>query len=169
MRDSSGRERGTRCRRLPSRRSRLRSCAGAIGSALLLVLLFGVLLGGCSRGDGHTVAAPETAYRAFLDAVRSRDGDAVHAFLEDRVRDDLAARAERWRAATGKELSPPEFLMMAWGPGEADVERIEREATEGGTTTLRVETALGESYRVSLRREAGEWRVVVPGPWDASR
>ncbi len=129
-------------------------------SLVLAVLALALAAGGCRRGDG-----PAERYRAFAAAARSGDGDAVWSMLSERSRATLEARAKALAArvpsgvvpGSGRELVLGGLSARAPRPAQVLVVRESRDAA-----VVAVEVAGEPRREVSLVREGGVWRVVVP-------
>ncbi len=108
-------------------------------------------LAGCSRS---APASPESAFRAFRDALRYGDGAMVWAMLTPASQaqlSDLAGEGdEPWRA-----------LRVAWAPTEADIDTLERVSIDEQGAVLRVTTYHGDSHEVALVRHDGSWLVAL--------
>jgi hypothetical protein len=129
--------------------------------ALLLLPLAAV---GCRRETG-----PVEAYRAFAAAARSRSPDAEEAvwkLLAARSREALDARAKALAArapagvvpATGKDL-----VLGNLAPAAARIRTavVVRESRDAAVIAVEEEGRAG-AREVSLVREAGVWKVVLP-------
>ena len=82
---------------------------GALYAAVLVAAL-----GGCE--PDAAVATPDGAVRAFVDLVRSyegneREAEAIYELLSSRAKSNLQARAERYGAASGKTIEPWAMLV----------------------------------------------------------
>lgn len=119
---------------------------------------------GCKRSSG-----PAETYRAFAAAARSRDPDAenvVWNLLSARSREALDARAKEVAArappgtvpASGRELVLGNLSLRAARVRSAVVLRESRDAA---VVAVEEEGRSG-AREVSLVREAGVWRVVLP-------
>jgi hypothetical protein len=96
-----------RNRRGSSAQSRLR--AGAAVACLLAALA----QGGCSRRPAN--ATPDGAVRELVERLRLLHGDPLDAkaafeMLSRRAKDNLATRAQRYSAATGKAIAPEAMI-----------------------------------------------------------
>jgi hypothetical protein len=127
-------------------------------AALLLSLL--LLSPGCRREVG-----PAERYQAFAAAVRAGDADAVWPMLSERSREELDRRAKALsaRAPPGVVAGSGRDVVLgdlsARSPRPASVV-VARESRDAAVVSVQVE---GEPAReVSLVREGGVWRVVVP-------
>ena len=128
---------------------------------LALALLLVLSASGCRRPAG-----PAEAYRGFAAAARAGDADGVWRRLAQASRDALDVRAREAAArapggvvpASGKELA-----VSALGAGAPRIERVTvvRESADAAVVAVEVEGSPG-SREVSLVREAGVWRVVLP-------
>jgi hypothetical protein len=132
----------------------------------LSIVAVGVLLAtaACRRSPG-----PAETYRTFAAAARSRDPDAgnvVWSLLSQRSRDALDAHARSVAAtapagtvpASGKELVLGNLALRAARLRSAVVLRESRDAA---VVAVEEEGRAG-AREVSLVREGGVWRVVLP-------
>lgn len=115
---------------------------------------------GCERRAANDRAAPESAWRAFRDALGSRDRDAVWAFLGDETRAALEAQA-----ATFGEGGPAakELIRVSWVPAETDVASIRRENEDDAGVDLVLTSVHGVESRVRMLRGEAGWRVELRG------
>lgn len=125
----------------------------------LLGLLVLCALPAC-RGE----AGPADRYRAFAAAAREGRADEVWSMLSERSRAELDRRAQALAAkapgvveASGRQLVLGDLAAAAPPPAEVVVVRESRDAA-----VVSVTTAGGSPREVSLVREGGVWRVVVP-------
>jgi hypothetical protein len=129
--------------------------------ALLLAL---AALPGCRRSAG-----PAEAYRAFAAAARSRDPDAANAvwsMLSERSRAALEARAKAVAAAAPAGVIPPSGKELVLGNLSVTSARLRsavvvRESRDAAVIAVEEEGRPG-AREVSLVREGGVWRVVLP-------
>lgn len=128
----------------PPRAPGMRSVLSFVGAWLAVLTL-----AACSRS---APAAPESAFRAFRDALRYGDGATVWAMLTPASQSRLSAIAadadEPWRS-----------LRVAWAPTEADIDTLERVSIDEQGAVLRVTTYHGDSHDVALVRHEGSWLV----------
>ncbi len=128
----------------------------------LLALLLATA--GCRRTSG-----PAETYRAFAAAARSRDPDAadrVWAMLSARSREALDARAKELSgnapagvvAASGKDLVLGNLAVRA---ARLRSVVVLRESRDAAVVAVEEEGRSG-AREVSLVREGGVWRVVLP-------
>jgi hypothetical protein len=129
--------------------------------SIAVLLAVGLTLA-CRRAQG-----PAEQYRAFAAAARAGDADAVWSMLSERSRAALDARAREVaaRAPSGVLSSSGRDLVL--GDPSASARRlasvvVTRESRDAALLAVRVEDA-GEPREVSLVREGGGWRVVLPG------
>jgi hypothetical protein len=128
---------------------------------LVLSLLLVLSVAGCRRSAG-----PAETYRAFAEAARAGDADGVWKRLSQGSRDALDARARDAAARAPGGVLPSSGKDLAVGALGAEAPRIEkatvvRESTEAAVVAVEVEGSPG-TREVSLVREAGVWRVVLP-------
>jgi hypothetical protein len=123
-------------------------------------LLATLATAGCRRPAG-----PAETYRAFAVAARSGDAEAVWARLSERSRAVLDARAKEAAAraggvvpASGKDLVLGDLALQA---PRVRSTTVLRESQEAAVLSVELEGAPG-SREVSLVRESGVWRVVLP-------
>jgi len=79
-----------------------------------VLVLVAALLAACSPSPPN--ATPEGAVREFVEAMRRFHGDDLEAqklfdLLSERARDNLRARATRYGAASGKQITPWAMLV----------------------------------------------------------
>ena len=125
--------------------------------ALLAVL--SLALSACRRDAG-----PAERYRAFADATHDGRADDVWAMLSeqsraelDRRAKDLAAKAPGVVAASGRAMVLGDLSALAPPPTSVVVVRESK-----GAAVLAVEVEGRPAREVTLVREGGVWRVVVP-------
>lgn len=113
----------------------------------------------CRRPDG-----PAERYRAFVAAARAGNADAVWAMLAassraelDRRAANVAQQAPGVVAPSGKALVLGSLAATAARPKAVVVAR-----ESAGAALVSVELEQGPAREVSLVREGGAWRVVVP-------
>jgi hypothetical protein len=128
-------------------------------AALLLALLS---LSACR------MAGPEDTYRAFAAAARAGDAAEAWALLSEGSRARLEARAKALAARVpGTAASGRDLLLGDLSTGAPRLAKVtvKDQAGDGAVLVVAVEgggdpAAPGE---VSLVREGGQWRVVLPG------
>jgi hypothetical protein len=130
------------------------------------LLLLGLLLaaGACRRSPG-----PADTYRSFAAAARSRDPDAanvVWSLLSERSRAVLDARAREVAAKAPAGTVPSSGKELVLGNLAASAARVRsavvvRESRDVALVRVEEEGRSG-AREVSLVREAGGWRVVLP-------
>jgi hypothetical protein len=117
-------------------------------------------LPGCRREVG-----PADRYRAFALAAREGRADEVWAMLSERSRAELDRRAQALAAkappgvlaGSGRATVLGDLAALAPRPGSIVVVRESRDAA-----VLAVEAEGQPAREVTLVREGGVWRVVVP-------
>lgn len=126
-------------------RTSLRIRRGAFVFATLAAIA--LMFAGCGRS---TPASPESAFRAFRDALRYGANEAAWAMLTPRAQSTLAAddTDAPWRS-----------LRVAWVPAEADIESLERVSIDEAGAVLRVTTYHGDSHEVALVRGEEAWLI----------
>ncbi len=138
------------------------------GTTLRLAVLCAAVAAGCSRPSPD--ATPEGAVRELsLHLARYHDGDPAEAklafgLLSRSARENLAARADRFSAASGKRIEPE--LMIAPASYVSRFEARELSARIEGPYA--VVTAVGllpeERAQIPCVYEDGGWRVHVDLP-----
>lgn len=128
---------------------------------LAAVLLAATLAaGGCRRPAG-----PAETYRAFTAAARAGDVEGVWSRLSERSRQALDARAKEAAGRAGGVV-PASGKDLVLGDLAAQAPRLKaatvlRESQDAAVLSVEVEGAPGPR-EVSLVRESGVWRVVLP-------
>jgi hypothetical protein len=116
---------------------------------------------GCRRGAG-----PAETYRAFAAAARSGDREAVWNLLAARSRAALDARAKAAAAKAPPDLVPASGKDLVLGDLNVTAARLKdvtivRESADAAVVAAQEEGVAG-AREVSLVREGGVWRVVLP-------
>lgn len=127
----------------------------------LLVLAVLLASSGCRRDVG-----PAERYGAFAAAARKGEADEVWSMLSERSRQALDARARALAAqappgviaGSGRQLVLGNLAQRARPPVSVTVVRESRDAA-----VVAVEMEGEPAREVSLVREGGQWRVVLPG------
>ena len=117
-------------------------------------------LGACGGGPTTQSAVPETALRAFVDAMIYGDHEVVWAALEPDFREDLQVQWEQEVARYGRDVvghHPAALLLPVWLPRETQLRVTERVDRSGDHVALRLETVFGREHRVDMRRGAEGW------------
>lgn len=132
-----------------------------------MVLLAVSLLAACSRRPAH--ATPEGAVREWIDRMRRVHGDPADAkaafdLLSKRAKDNLAERARRYGAATGKSMAPE--AMIAPSRFVLRFEPHRYTARIAGAHALVEVVGLGPAERAEVPcvLEDGFWRVDIVLP-----
>jgi hypothetical protein len=129
--------------------------------ALAAFLALALLLPACRKVDG-----PEETYRAFASAAREGDAATAWSLLSEASRAALDARARALAArappgalpATGRDL-----VLGDLAPSAPRIEKalVVRESRDAAVVAVTVAGAAAPE-EVSLVREGGAWRVVLP-------
>ncbi len=123
----------------------------------LLALLF---LAGCAPP-----ATPAQRYRAFVEAARrGRVGD-VWAMLSSASRQGLEDRARALndpKPSAAVDVSASDLVLGDLAPTAPKVKSVTTVRESRDAAVVAVEDAEGARSEVSLVREGGEWRVVLP-------
>jgi hypothetical protein len=120
--------------------------------------LAALLAAGC-RSSG-----PAETYRVFAHAVREGDARTAWSLLSERSRADLDARAKRLAGETGGVVPESGAALLV---GDASLQSprlvsvaVVRESADAAE--LEVAVVGGEPRKVTMARETGGWRVVLP-------
>lgn len=137
---------------------------------IALLIALAVVTTGCGRKAANDRAAPESAFRAFREALAVGNHERVASFLSE----DDAATLGRWadaHAALGQTRpEPASLLRAAWVPWDEDIESLERLVTDDVGATLRLHFHNGTSADVRLVRvPAGGWTVDLDLPEPGAR
>jgi hypothetical protein len=127
----------------------------------LTVVTLGLVAPGCRRPSG-----PAETYRAFAAAARAGDAEGVWSRLSARSREVLDARAREAAARAPGGVVPSSGKDLVVGDLAAQAARVRsatvlRESSDAAVVAVEVEGAPGKR-EVTLVREAGVWRVVLP-------
>ncbi len=143
----------------------MRSSAGA----LFLLAVWGVL-GGCGEveEDPGSPVGPREVVADLLGRLRRvhGDGEAAERVVEllwEPARDNLAERARRASAVSGRELSPGEMIAPSWLSLHLEPERFEWRR-QGQWAEVRAIAADGRSVTTRCVLEEGAWKVVLELP-----
>jgi histidinol-phosphate/aromatic aminotransferase/cobyric acid decarboxylase-like protein len=128
---------------------------------LVAALALTMLMPACRRVDG-----PAEAYRAFAEAARAGDVTAVWERLSERSRETLDARAKALAGRTPAGVVPASGRDLVLGDLARAAPRVEKVLVvrESADVAVVAVTAAGAAAaaEVSLVREGGAWRVVLP-------
>lgn len=134
---------------------------GRLRAAVLLSFVV-LLSGGACGSDGpNEQAAPEAAFRAFRSALARGDTESVWRFLGPQTRAALEARAA---GLPESGRSPARLLVAAWVADESEIDTVERLEYSEEAAKLRVRTALGREFELTLFRSDEGWRLELPLP-----
>lgn len=133
--------------------------------ALWGVLGVGFVPLGCGTGEPDPVATA----RAFTQAVRARNVEAVLPLLEQGVVERIELAAERASDQVGgrRSVEPIEMLQIVHVDPTFEVAAAELVTSDGERARVRLESTDGRSHQLSLVMQDGAWRVVLPGPTDS--
>jgi hypothetical protein len=129
---------------------------------LRALLALGLVLAGCSAR--HEAKTPEGAVRLLVAAARTGDRGGVYQRLGPQTRARMQALQAATRRTSGRVVMRPEdFLSVGWAPPawESAGTRVLRR--DGDAAEVEVYSAAGDRHTVQLVREAGEWKVELPG------
>jgi len=129
--------------------------------ALAASVAVALLLAACRRVDG-----PDEAYRAFARAAREGDAATVWSLLSERSRAELETRAKALadRAPPGTMPAGGRDLVLGdLAPSAPRIEKalVVRESRDAAVVAVTVAGG-GAPEEVTLVREGGAWRVVLP-------
>ncbi len=108
---------------------------------------------------------PAGRYRRFAAAARDGNAAAVWSMLSSGSQQRLQARSAalaQGQKVEGVDLDPRELVLGDLAPTAPKVKsvRVVRQADDAATVAVEVDG--GGGGEVELRREKGEWRVVLP-------
>ncbi|MCU0687424.1 MAG: hypothetical protein MUF34_35145 [Polyangiaceae bacterium] len=127
-----------------------------------------LLLAGCRRQPVD--ASPEAVVREFLERMKRlqsdpKDGRAVYELLSRPAQSNLAERAKRASAATGKRMGPEQMIAPAYFFPRFQAQRwATRAAGDRATVELLGVDPVEERASVPCVREEGHWRVDLALP-----
>jgi hypothetical protein len=148
-----------------SRSERRREGLGRRAAAVALVAV--VLLGGCGRRAPN--ATPDGAVRELVDRLRQAHGDPADAkaavdLLSKRTQANLAARAQRYSAASGKTIAPEAILAPARFILRFEPQRYTARIA-GGYALVEISGRLAsDRAQIPCVLEDGAWRVELALP-----
>jgi hypothetical protein len=143
----------------------MRPASTSFRAALVAAL---VLLAGCHRQPAD--ATPEGVVREFLERMRRlqndpKDARAVYELLSRPAQSNLAERAKRASAATGKRMGPEQMIAPAYFFPRFQAQRwATRAAGDRATVELAGVDPNEEHASVPCVREEGHWRVDLALP-----
>jgi hypothetical protein len=128
---------------------------------LVAVALACAALVGCGRKPPN--ATPEGAVRELVERLRLVNGDAVDAkaafeLLSKRAQDNLAARAQRYSAASGKTITPEAMIAPARFVARFEPHRFTARLA-GASALVEIEGPEHQRADVPCVLEEGLWRV----------
>jgi hypothetical protein len=124
--------------------------------AMSLLLLALLALAGCGRARSDS---PESAYRAFHQAVQRQEYKAAYAALSKPTQETLQARAQAAAQASGGSVkADPLAFFFANVPPPADVTEVTLSSEEGDVARVGVVSSSGKSL-VRMIREPSGWKV----------
>lgn len=157
-----------------------------------MALLAAVFAAGCSKPSEHSAGSAEGAVReaftAFQAALKARDADRLWQLLDGDSQADAERAAQAVQAAYAKappeekaeqqkalglpgdrlaKLTGADFLKTRRFVGKYDElpeSKIDRVTVQGDRATVTYIEADGDKEKLSLVRQAGQWRVSVPMP-----
>jgi hypothetical protein len=118
-------------------------------------------LAACSRPT-----SPAEVYRKFALAARTGDADAVWSMLSGASQQLLDGRAREAAARAPEGVVPASGARLVLGDLSARAPRVKSAVVlreSASAAVVRVEDEAGGMGEVSLVKEGGAWRVVVPG------
>lgn len=124
------------------------------------LLASALLLAGCRVPE-----SPAERYRRFVDAARKGRAGDVMAMLSTQSRQVLVARAKALESANptpGVDVSPTDLVLGDLAPTAPRVKSVTVLRESKDAAVVSVEEVGGARGEVSLVREDGEWRVVLP-------
>jgi hypothetical protein len=133
----------------------------ALAAPLAVLVLAALASSACRRPQG-----PAEQYRAFTAAARAGDADQVWSMLSERSRALLDARATQVAARAPAGVVASSGREVVLGDLASSAARVEsvvvsRESRDAAVLAVRV-AGRPDPEQVSLVREGGAWRVVLP-------
>lgn len=111
----------------------------------------------CAAPPANEVVAPESAFRAFREALQRADRESAWTFLGPRTQAALQARFEEANRAGLTMQSPADLLVVSYVPRAVDLQRIERAEQGDDHVVLRLTSAHGIEADVQLFRVERGW------------
>lgn len=139
-----------------------------LAASTLAAVAFAAAVAG--RGCGATDDSPEGAVRAFMDAARAGDREAVRELLGPRTRERLTEATRRATELVGGEKRFDELDLVAIGEAGDDWSSAELSTRRRGDATVVVITARsGQSAELPVVEIDGHWRIELPHYLEAAR
>ena len=123
--------------------------------------------GGCGRRQPH--ATPDGSVRELVDRLRRLHGDPadareVYELLSKRARENLASRAQRYSAATGKTIAPEAMIVPSRFQLHFEPQRYVAQIA-GAHALVEISGLLpGERVQIPCIYEDAAWRVDLALP-----
>jgi hypothetical protein len=117
---------------------------------------------GCSRQPPEST--PEGAVREFVERMRRVSGDpaeekAAFGLLSKRAQENLAARAQRYSAATGKTIAPEAMIVPSRFTMRFELDNLAAQIIGPHALVRATGSEPGQSADVPCVYEDGGWRV----------
>jgi hypothetical protein len=121
-----------------------------------------LLLAACGADERAT--SPEGVVQRLVAAARAGDRGGVYATLGPATRARLEAVWTSSRKTTGRlALKPEDFLSVGWAPPAWDPAGMRTLRQDEASAEVEVFSAAGDRHTVQIVREAGGWKVELPG------
>jgi hypothetical protein len=121
--------------------------------------LLALVSAGCQRFPDDT---PLNAYRSLVSAVQRGHEDRALELLSAASRKGLSERSRALSARSGGSLND-DPATLAFGPGRLPAPTEVTVKSQGTDSAVLAVTAGGTVSEVRLVREAGHWRISIPG------
>jgi len=131
-------------------------------AALALAGIVGLSAAGCGRRQPHST--PDGSVRELVERLRQLHGDpadakVVYDLLSKRARENLAARAQRYSAASGKAIAPEAMIVPSRFQLRFEPQRYVAQIA-GAHALVEVSGLLpGERAQIPCTYEESAWRV----------
>ncbi len=135
--------------------------------APVALLTLALALAGCGRRAPN--ATPDGAVRELVERMRRLRGDpgdakAAYALLSKRAQQNLAARAQRYSAASGKTIAPEAMIVPSRFPPRFEPQRYSAQVWASFARVEVLGLLAGDHAQVDCVLEDGLWRVDLSLP-----
>ena len=145
----------------PDRRARV--CAGRLASSVGVVAVITLLgMAGAVAGCQREPRTPRAVVVAFAEAARAGQSERAYHYLGPRTRERLAERARAAALSGRRGFQPWELIAVGWTPARYEISVVREQSRTIAEAIVEVVAESGPVERVTLVRDAGQWRIELP-------